>query len=76
MSIGVDGEQFHGSGRQARNDQRRLHDGVTGAYIGVINNGALTPEGPVLVTDTSATGAITSYTGTQPTAPASGIPAP
>src|SRR5580700_3572294 len=52
------------------------HDGVTGAYIGVINNGALTPEGPVLVTDTSATGAITPYTGTQPTAPASGIPAP
>jgi len=52
------------------------HDGVTGAYIGVINNGALTPEGPVLTTDTSATGAITSYTGTQPTAPASGIPAP
>src|SRR5580692_7412532 len=52
------------------------HDGVTGAYIGVINNGALTPKGPVLVTDTSATGAITPYTGTQPTAPASGIPAP
>jgi branched-chain amino acid transport system substrate-binding protein len=52
------------------------HDGVTGAYIGVINNGALTPEGPVLTTDTSATGAITTSTGTQPTAPASGIPAP
>ena len=52
------------------------HDGVTGAYIGVINNGALTPEGPVLTTDTTPTGAITSYTGTQPTAPASGIPAP
>jgi branched-chain amino acid transport system substrate-binding protein len=52
------------------------HDGVTGAYIGVINNGALTPKGPVLTTDTSATGAITTYTGTQPTAPASGIPAP
>jgi ABC-type branched-subunit amino acid transport system substrate-binding protein len=52
------------------------HDGVTGAYIGVINNGALTPEGPILTTDTTATGAITSYTGTQPAAPASGIPAP
>ena len=52
------------------------HDGVTGAYIGVINNGVITQQGPVLVTDTSATGAITSYTGTQPTAPASGIPAP
>src|SRR3984957_6139750 len=52
------------------------HDGVTGAYIGVINNGALTPEGPVLTTDASATGAITPSTATQPTAPASGIPAP
>src|SRR6202041_657510 len=52
------------------------HDGVTGAYIGVINNGALTPKGPVLTTDTSATGAITPVTATQPTAPTSGIPAP
>ena len=52
------------------------HDGVTGAYIGVINNGALTPEGPVLTTDTTPTGAITPYTGTQPAAPTSGIPAP
>src|SRR6201999_4360329 len=42
------------------------HDGVTGAYIGMINNGVLTQNGPVLVTDTSATGAITSYTGTEP----------
>jgi len=52
------------------------HDGVTGAYIGVINNGVLAPEGPVQITDTSATGAITTYSGTQPQAPASGIPAP
>jgi hypothetical protein len=52
------------------------HDGVTGAFIGVINNGVITQQGPVLVTDTSPTGAITSYSGTQPTAPASGIPAP
>jgi ABC-type branched-subunit amino acid transport system substrate-binding protein len=52
------------------------HDGVTGAYIGVINNGVLKPEGPVQVTDTTATGAITAYSATQPSAPASGIPAP
>jgi ABC-type branched-subunit amino acid transport system substrate-binding protein len=52
------------------------HDGVTGAYIGIINNGVLTQEGPVLVTDTSATGAITTYAGTEPQAPASGIPVP
>ena len=52
------------------------HDGVTGAYIGIINNGVLTQEGPVLVTDTSAAGAITTYTGTEPQAPSSGVPAP
>jgi ABC-type branched-subunit amino acid transport system substrate-binding protein len=52
------------------------HDGVTGAFIGVINNGVITQQGPVLVTDTSPTGAITTYSATQPPAPASGIPAP
>src|SRR6202167_1943439 len=52
------------------------HDGVTGAYIGIINNGVLTQEGPVLVTDTSAGGATTTYTGTETQAPASGVPAP
>jgi hypothetical protein len=52
------------------------HLGVTGAYIGVINSGILTQQGPVLTTDTSATGPITSYSGTEPQAPASGIPAP
>jgi len=52
------------------------HDGVTGAYIGVINNGVLTQQGSVLTTDTSPTGAIATYTGTEPQAPASGIPSP
>jgi branched-chain amino acid transport system substrate-binding protein len=52
------------------------HSGVTGAYIGVINNGVLTRQGPVLTTDTSPTGAVTTYTGSEPQAPASGIPAP
>jgi branched-chain amino acid transport system substrate-binding protein len=52
------------------------HNGITGAYMAVINNGVLVPTGPVQVTDTSPTGAITTYTGGQPTAPASGIPSP
>jgi len=52
------------------------HNGITGAYMAVIKNGALSPIGPVQVTDTSPTGAITTYTGTQPPAPASGIPSP
>ena len=33
------------------------HSGITGAYMGVIKNGALVQEGPVLTTDTSASGA-------------------
>jgi branched-chain amino acid transport system substrate-binding protein len=52
------------------------HNGITGAYMAVIKNGALSPIGPVQVTDTSPTGAITTYTGGQPAAPASGIPSP
>jgi ABC-type branched-subunit amino acid transport system substrate-binding protein len=52
------------------------HNGITGAYMAIIKNGALVQKGPVLVTDTSPTGAITSDTATQPAAPASGIPAP
>jgi hypothetical protein len=52
------------------------HAGVTGGYMAVINNGGQTEQGPVLVTDTSSSGAITTYTGTEVQAPASGIPAP
>ncbi len=52
------------------------HNGVTGAYVAVIKNGALVPAGPVQVTDESATGAITTDSTPQPTAPASGIPSP
>jgi branched-chain amino acid transport system substrate-binding protein len=52
------------------------HAGITGAYMGVIKNGALVQQGPVLTTDTSASGAITTYTGTEQQAPASGIPSP
>jgi hypothetical protein len=52
------------------------HNGITGAYMAVIKNGALSPIGPIQVTNTSPSGAITTYTGTQPPAPASGIPSP
>jgi len=52
------------------------HDGVTGAFMAVMNNGGLTQEGSVLTTDTTASGAITTYTGTEQQAPASGIPSP
>ncbi|HEY7261246.1 MAG TPA: ABC transporter substrate-binding protein [Trebonia sp.] len=52
------------------------HSGATGAYIGVIENGVLKQEGPILTTDASASGAVTTSTATQQQAPASGIPAP
>src|SRR6266568_1918423 len=41
------------------------HSGITGAYVGVIQNGQLVQQGSVLTTDTSASGAITSFTGTE-----------
>jgi branched-chain amino acid transport system substrate-binding protein len=50
------------------------HLGVTGAYIGIIQNGVIAQKGSVLTTDTSATGPITTYTGSEEQAPASGIP--
>jgi len=50
------------------------HGGIMGAFIGVIKNGAIVQQGPVLTTDTTPTGAITPFTGTQPAAPASGMP--
>jgi branched-chain amino acid transport system substrate-binding protein len=52
------------------------HNGITGAYMAEIENGALSPIGPVQVTDTHPTGSITTYTVAQPPAPASGIPSP
>jgi branched-chain amino acid transport system substrate-binding protein len=51
------------------------HNGITGAYMAEIENGALVPLGPVLVTDDSATGGF-STPSAQPAAPASGIPSP
>ena len=50
------------------------HSGMTGAYIGVIKNGVIVQQGPVLVTDTSPTSPVTAYSGTAPAAPASGLP--
>jgi ABC-type branched-subunit amino acid transport system substrate-binding protein len=52
------------------------HDGITGAYMAVVKNGVLVPTGPTQVTDTTAGGAITTYSSAQPPAPASGVPSP
>jgi Periplasmic binding protein len=51
-----------------------VHAGMTGAYIGVIKNGVLVQQGPVLTTTTAATSPITTYTGSAPAAPSSGLP--
>src|SRR6202050_3966898 len=50
------------------------HLGVTGAYMGIIQNGVVVQQGSVLTTDTTATGPITTYSGSEEQAPASGIP--
>ena len=52
------------------------HAGAIGAFMAVMSNGGLTQKGQVLTTDTSASGPISTYTGTEQQAPASGIPAP
>jgi len=50
------------------------HLGVTGAYIGIIQNGVIAQQGSVLTTDATATGPIATYTGSEEQAPASGLP--
>jgi ABC-type branched-subunit amino acid transport system substrate-binding protein len=52
------------------------HNGMQGAYMAEIKNGVVTPIGPVEVTDTSPAGPVTTFSGSQPAAPASGIPSP
>jgi ABC-type branched-subunit amino acid transport system substrate-binding protein len=52
------------------------HMGITGAYMGIIQNGQIVRQGQVLTTDDSASGAITPSSGSEQQAPASGIPAP
>jgi ABC-type branched-subunit amino acid transport system substrate-binding protein len=50
------------------------HGGFSGAEMAKVSGGKIVPIGSPLVTDPTATGAITPYTGTQPAPPASGIP--
>src|SRR5215469_2144115 len=50
------------------------HGGMMGAFIGVIKNGAVVQQGPVWTTDTTPAGAVTQFSGSQPAAPASGMP--
>jgi branched-chain amino acid transport system substrate-binding protein len=50
------------------------HDGITGAYIGQIENGVLVALGPVQVTDNTQSGAVSTDSTTQAAAPTSGIP--
>jgi len=50
------------------------HSGVTGMYMGTIQNGVLVQQGPIWTTDTTPTGPVTPVTSTQPAAPASGMP--
>ena len=52
------------------------HNGITGAYMAVVKKSALSPIGPVQVTDTSAGGAVSTHSTTPKAAPASGIPSP
>lgn len=52
------------------------HSGMTGAYIGVVRDGQVVQQGPVMTTDASQGGSVTAYTGAEQQAPTSGIPSP
>src|SRR5262245_32149606 len=50
------------------------HAGITGAFIGMIKNGAIIQQGSVYTTDATATGAVATYSGSEQAAPATGMP--
>jgi ABC-type branched-subunit amino acid transport system substrate-binding protein len=50
------------------------HAGITGAFIGVIKNGAIVQQGPVYTTDATQAGPVTAFTGSEQAAPATGMP--
>jgi ABC-type branched-subunit amino acid transport system substrate-binding protein len=52
------------------------HAGATGGFVGVIKNGVIVKQGPVYATDATASGPVTSFSGSQQAAPASGVPSP
>ena len=69
----VESSHFTGPGLVPFAYSPTSHSGYTGVQIGIIKGTVIKPIGQPMTTD-DGSGPITPYTGTQPTAPANGIP--
>ncbi len=69
----VESSKFAGPGLVPFRFSSSDHSGYSGVQIATVTGGKATLMGPIQTTD-DGTGAIKTYTGTQPTAPANGVP--
>jgi branched-chain amino acid transport system substrate-binding protein len=73
-AVDNDGASWTGPGLVPFRYSTTDHGGYSGVQMAKVVDGGITAFGPVLVTDPTAGGAITSYTGAAATPPTSGIP--
>ena len=66
-ALNTKGSSYRGPGLVPLGFSKNYHGGYLGAQIGKINNGSITPTGPVYVT--RDTGPITTYSKPQPAPP-------
>ncbi len=74
--VNNDGHTWSGPGLVPFRYSRTVHGGYGGVEMAKVVNGGIVALGGPQVTEPTASGAITPYTGTQPAPPASGIPSP
>jgi ABC-type branched-subunit amino acid transport system substrate-binding protein len=75
-AVNKDGHGWTGPGLVPFRYSTTEHGGYGGVEMAKVVNGGINAIGGPLITDPTSTGAISPYTGTQPTPPASGIPSP
>jgi branched-chain amino acid transport system substrate-binding protein len=73
-AVDQDGHAWTGPGLVPFRYTTTEHGGYGGVEMGVVKDGDVVLDGHPLVTDPTASGPITPYTGTQPTPPPTGVP--
>ena len=73
-AVDSDGAKWTGPGLVPFRYTKTEHGGYAGVELGVIRGGVIRLDGKPLTTDPTSRGAITPYTGTQPSPPTSGVP--
>ena len=73
-AINTSGASWKGPGLVPFRYSKTDHGGYSGAQMAKVQGSSIKAFGPVLTTDPSANGPITTYSGGQPAPPASGVP--